>query len=1030
MDKMTPMAPIAVVGMGGVFPEASDLSTFWQNIVNRIDASADIPADRWIAPPNQMVSEGHHPDKAYNRRACLVQDFRFDPTGLNLPADLAHLLDPLYQFTLHAGREAVADLSLDGLDRNRIGVIMAAIALPTQGASTLARRIIGRSFEARLLSKLNQPHPKHSKLLSEHEYLSATVTSLPGALLADAFGFGGKAFTLDAACASSLYAIKLACDELNDGRADAMLAGGVSRPDCLYTQVGFSQLRALSPTGHCAPFDQSADGLMVGEGAGILALKRLDDAISTGDTIHGVIRGIGLSNDLRGNLLAPDSEGQLRAMKRAYATSGWSPQDIDYIECHGAGTPLGDATELNSLKTLWGNDNNRTRCCSIGSIKSMIGHLLTAAAAAGLIKTLLAFKNRTLPPSIHFQTPPTGSPLFDGPFTVQTKAEPWRLRDTNIPRRAAINAFGFGGINAHLLVEEYIEEKSAGLPVSPSAGRPAAVITVASDRPADRPTGQPIAIVGMGATFGGIDALDGFETMVLQGHSIIDRRPATRWKGCDQWAAENLAMRSTSGACIDEIRIIPGDFRIPPAEIPDILPQHLLMLKIARDAFRDAGLATDNESPGVGAIIGIDFDFEATNFHLRWDLFNQVKRWNQEWHMGLDAAALDHWREQLAEAISPPLTHARTLGALGSMVASRLAREFRLGGPSFVISSGPVSGLQALELGIRSLQHHETDAMVIGAIDLCADVRQVALSAQRLDLSHGETISPFHLQSAQSAQSDGTFPGDGAGAVIIKRLEDALAQNDQIYAVVNGIGISNGKMTDAQSLDAAYTRAVNKALGEAESHCSDLNLLELHASGDPFEDAIERNALGALFKAYPGKHSTPCVLGATKPQIGFTGAAASMASVIKTAICLHKQQLPPWPASFEVDLDIASRCDSSLQSSQPLALLSENTSRPTTDNHQPYRAGVAAIAPDGGCGFVVLESHQNPQGNSPSSHKDPFASKDSAENNTGATARQIIIPVGGPPASTPLPDGWSSHVSEKKIAGKQTRARIARLNRR
>src|SRR5208283_259750 len=179
------------------------------------------------------------------------------------------------------------------------------------------------------------PHP-----LNRH------VTGLPAELLAHALGFGGAAFTLDAACASSLYAMKLAVDELRAGRADAMLAGGLCRPDCLYTQMGFSQLHALSPSGRCSPFDAAADGLMVGEGAGVMMLKRLPDALREGDRIYALIAGIGLSNDVQGKLLAPSAEGQLRAMRAAYQQAGWAPQDIDLIECHATGTPVGDAVEF------------------------------------------------------------------------------------------------------------------------------------------------------------------------------------------------------------------------------------------------------------------------------------------------------------------------------------------------------------------------------------------------------------------------------------------------------------------------------------------------------------------------------------------------------------------------------------------------------------------------------------------------------------------------------------------------------------
>ncbi|MBK8267120.1 MAG: polyketide synthase [Planctomycetes bacterium] len=156
--------------------------------------------------------------------------------------------------------------------------------------------------------------------------------------MARALGLGAGAYTLDAACASSLYSIKLACDELRAGRADAMLAGGVSRPDCLYTQMGFTQLRALSKSGRCSPFDAAGDGLLVGEGAGIVMLKRMADAERDGDRIYGVIRGIGLSNDIGGSLIAPDSEGQLRAMREAYRAAGWRPDAVDYVECHGTGT--------------------------------------------------------------------------------------------------------------------------------------------------------------------------------------------------------------------------------------------------------------------------------------------------------------------------------------------------------------------------------------------------------------------------------------------------------------------------------------------------------------------------------------------------------------------------------------------------------------------------------------------------------------------------------------------------------------------
>ena len=390
--------PIAVIGMAGIFPGASDLDTFWQNIVNKKDTAIEVPPGRWIAEPEDMVHPDPRPDKTFSKRACLIQDFSFDTKGLDLEEDLINALDPLHLMALHVGRNAFLSCDISSIDKKNIGIVLAAIALPTDASSSITRKILGTSFEESLFGE-RQPH-KHPKL-STAECMAARVTSLPAALLAQALGLGGGTMTLDAACASSLYAVKLACDELSSYRADAMLAGGISRPECLYTQVGFSQLRALSPSGRCAPFDETADGLVVGEGAGILVLKRLDDALRDKNTIFAVIKGIGLSNDMRGNLLAPDSEGQVRAMRKAYEASGWSPTDVDLIECHGAGTPVGDIVELQSLRDLWGESGWSAGQCPIGSVKSMIGHLLTGAGAAGMIKTLLALKHQTLPPSIN-----------------------------------------------------------------------------------------------------------------------------------------------------------------------------------------------------------------------------------------------------------------------------------------------------------------------------------------------------------------------------------------------------------------------------------------------------------------------------------------------------------------------------------------------------------------------------------------------------------------------------------------------------
>lgn len=892
--------PIAVVGMAGLFPGAPDLDIFWQNIINCYDATAEVPPDRWIVEPDAIYDSEPAPDRTFSRRACLINDFDFDLEGIDIDGDLLTALDPLYHIVLHTGRKALADCNTASVSKGRIGTILAAIALPTDSASAIAREILGASFEEKLFGKrpAGEIHP-----LDRKKCLAAKVTGLPAAILARGLELGGGSYTLDAACASSLYAVKLACDELQAHRADAMLAGGVSRPECLYTQVGFSQLRALSPSGRCAPFDETADGLVVGEGAGILVLKRLADAIHDTDTIYSVIEGIGLANDIEGNLLSPSSEGQVRAMRKAYAQSGCSPHNMDLIECHGAGTPLGDATELNSLMTLWGDSGWTQNQCAIGSIKSMTGHLLTAAGAAGMIKTLLAIKNRTLPPSLKYSRPAAKSPLTNGPFRVQTSAEKWNHRDRRTPLRAAVSAFGFGGINAHLIFEEWRPHKTSA-PVQSDAesqneSHPASISLIDIRDKQDRislgpttsasadDTAPAIAIIGMETAVGALSSLKAFQETLLRGETIIAPRPKDRWKGSDTIADRHLGGRAAFGGFMEEVSIDVGQFRIPPNEIADILPQHLLMLKTAAGAMLDAGLPLRKDRPDMSVLIGIGFDFEATNFHLRWNLLNDAKRWNREHGLGLDPAAFDRWLEDLRNACGPPLTPVRTLGALGGIIASRIAREFRIGGPSFVVSDDEASGLRALEIGMRSLQQNEVDTVLVGSVDFTGDIRNIITTDRARAYTDRNRIRPFE----QSA--DGTLPGEGAAAMVLKRLDRAITDGDRIYAVVKGIGSASGGGIDRKpSLD-AYQVSLKRAFTDAAVSPDSISFVEAHGSGDVFQDSLEAEALHAFFSKHKRSPENACAIGSVKANIGHTGAAAGLFSVIKTALCLYQEIIPP-----------------------------------------------------------------------------------------------------------------------------------------
>jgi len=727
--------PIAVVGMGGVFPGASSLEDFWRLIDEGRDACRAVPAGRWLLDAQAVV--GHvpgAPDSVLTARGCFIEDPR-----------LAGELDPMFQLLLRAGEAAFGAARSDRLERGRVGVILGNIALPTAGASALCEEILLPLYEQKVFGGAKERPSFATSALNRY------VTGLPAGLLARALGLGGACYTLDAACASSLYAVKLACDELLAHRADAMLAGGLSRPDSLYTQMGFSQLRALSPSGRCAPFDRKGDGLIVGEGAGLVVLKRLADALRDGDRVLALIRGVGLSNDLEGKLLSPSSEGQLRALRMAYAQAGWTPQMVDLIECHATGTPVGDAVEFESLRQLWDGAGRRDARCVLSAVKSNIGHLLTAAGGAGLIKTLLAMQHGRLPPVANYEQPAEKLRLEDSPFEILKQSRPWERRGADVPRRAAINGFGFGGINAHLLIEEWLGQ------TSPQARHP-------------RPAPEPVAIVGMAAQLGRWPDLESFQQRVLYGEEGAAPAQRRHWRGLGGEEIERTWGRGIPGYYLEDLSIPIERFHIAPRELAEMLPQQLLMLDVAKAALDDAG-KPKLEAARSGVFIGLGLDLRTTDFHFRWAIKRRAPEWARRAGLDAGSAAAAQWMAQLCDGAGPPLTADRTLGALGGIVASRVAREFHIGGPSHGIASEETSGLRALQVAVQALQEHELDAALAGGVDLNGDLRTL-LATQAL--RHGSAA--------------GTVPGEGAACVLLKRLADAERDGDRIYAVIRDAG--------------------------------------------------------------------------------------------------------------------------------------------------------------------------------------------------------------------------------------------------
>ncbi|MDT8443758.1 MAG: beta-ketoacyl synthase N-terminal-like domain-containing protein, partial [Desulfuromonadales bacterium] len=924
---------VAIVGVGGVFPMSPTLERFWETITGNVDTSRQPPPGRWLLDPDEAFNPAvGTPDKIYSKKGCFIDD-ETDPStieGLDIDADFLAGLDPMFRLLLRTGHQAFSDGRVDQLNRERVGVIVGNLALPSEGSSTMARDYLGRTFEEKLLGT------EHTSKLPSAAPLNRYVAGLPAGLLAKALGLGGTCYTLDAACASSLYAIKLAADELLAGRADAMLTGGLSRPDSLYTQMGFSQLHALSPSGSCSPFDANGDGLVVGEGSGMFLLKRTEDAVCAGDHIYAVIRGIGLSNDLGGSLLAPASEGQLRAMRSAYEQAGWSPTDVDMIECHATGTPVGDVVEFTSMKSLWGDDGWQSGQCVIGSVKSNIGHLLTAAGSAALMKTLLAMKSRTLPPTANFSQPAKGIDLESSPFRILQQSKPWKSRNKGQPRRAAVSAFGFGGINAHMLIEEWIPQKPKKSTVA--------------YHPSFKKKSQPVAIVGMGAHFGRWDSLAALRSRLLGGGPEVNAERPAHWWGAEQsrwFQEEGLSKTDFKGFFIPEVSAAPGSFRIPPKEIEEMLPRQLLMLKVADEALRDAGLKHE-DLLFTGVFIGTGLDLNATNFSFRWGIQKFARQWAQQLGRDLSEEEIKAWISALRKSAGPALNANRVMGALGSIVASRVAKAFRVGGPSFTLSSEENSGLRALEVGVRALQEGSINRAIVGAADMAGDLRSVLGQHTTRPFSKSGAVRPF------DKHADGTVVGEGAAAVILKRLDDAKQDGDHIYAIIKGVGTATGGPVESAIPDrSAYTLSIERAIQEAGSTPESVSYLETNGSALAIEDELEANALGAFF----GSRQTqkPCYFGSAKADIGHAGAAAGLASLIKATLCLQQQVLPPLRNLKTIRYDWVRGKRSFIAPESPQFWLRNRV-------EGPRRALVSGFGVDGTCSHVLLEGMEDRAG--------------------------------------------------------------------
>ncbi|MFT7589218.1 MAG: acyl transferase domain-containing protein, partial [Limisphaerales bacterium] len=821
---------IAIIGTSALFPGSSTLDGFWENLMAKKDLTGSATKeDLGVDSAVLFEKEKGVADTLYSIRGGYIRNFEFEPNGYHLAADFLNKQDKLHKWSLYTAKEALAHagypVNSDAL--NRCGLILGNLSFPTSTSRANLSSLYTKSLEKGIQYLLERPDFK----IPDSEQQIAGLDKSASELIDKALGLQGRFYELDAACATSLYAIKLACDELISGKSDLMLAGAVSASDQLFIHMGFSIFHAYAQEDQkFVPFDKNSSGLVSSEGAGMVVLKRLEDAQRDNDNIIGVITGIGLSNDGRGKfLLSPNPKGQKLAFERAYKDNKLDPADTSYLECHATGTPLGDTTEINSIADFFGA-NNATPW--LGSVKSNMGHLLTAAGMTGLLKVLMAMQKEIIPPNINLKDPIQPDNDWEGAKNMLTSQTAW----TNTHKQAGINSFGFGGTNAHLIVENSSKSNSQA--------------TVKNNTP------QAMAIVGMDAHFGGCKDIKEFTETIYTGKQHFIPLPKTRWKGLENGLTSNTSISNYKGAFIKEFEIDLLRYKIQPKEAESLHPQQALLLKVTDNAILNSGL---KPSANVAVLIAMETELAMHQCVARWDSIWQVKEALKQQNIILskdEEEALNTLCKNGLHARQGVPTPSEFTSFIGNLMASRVSALWDFNGPSFTISAGDNSVLKALEVAQFMLSNNEVDAVVIGAVDFSGGIEsiQTRVAKNPLNLSDKPSIS-------LNSKDEGWLIGEGAGAIVLKKETDS--KKDVSYAIINEISAAKSL------LNTGY--------------------LELASTGIKEEDQAEQDEILSL------NTNSDVALGAIKANIGHTYAASGMASLIKTTICLYNKFIPAVP---------------------------------------------------------------------------------------------------------------------------------------
>jgi acyl transferase domain-containing protein len=861
--------PLAIVGMACRLPGADDLDAFWQMLVEGRSAVADLPESRFDRDLYYDPRTGVR-NKSYTFRGAIVSRDGLDFSQAPAAPALFREADSSHQLLCLVASEALRHARYDPCN------------LPTRNAGVYVGHTIGsdlpgdiqnvRGIEETLscLRDLDLPEldvPQKDALCrsataeierngpKREQGDSGLASHMVAGLISKSFGLNGPFMSVNAACASSLQALVIAGRALQRGQIEMALVGGASSCSRDWL-VLFSQSTALSHT-DSRPFDHHADGLIVAEAYVAVVVKTLERALADRDTIQAVIRGMGISADGRGKTLwAPRAEGQIAAIRRAYGP-GVDVADVQYIEAHATATQLGDATEIASLRAVFEGRLPQGRKIPIASVKANIGHALEAAGLVGLVKAALCMQKGLIPRAINIETLNPKVDWANAPVAVPLESIPWPESAAGKPRRAAVNAFGIGGLNVHIVLDGAPDPRTPA--VRPSAPR--------------APAEDAVAVIGIGSVLPG--ALDAAGFWDLLESPDVCHRASLRTNGS---IAADLPWRR--GLFVEGFQYDWRRHRIPPKEIEVADPLQFMVLEAADQALHDAGYdRKEFDRTRTGVIVGTEFTGEFGRqlaVALRLPCIERiVSRLLAE--MGVAPARAEAIASDFAEAwhSQHPVLRDNTGSFSASSLAVRIAKTWNLMGCAAALDSGPTSGMSALSAAFDLLVCGDCDLMICAGAQRQFDLVTVDSRASE---DHGSLRGPFDRSGT------GFLRGEGAAVLLMKRLPDALRDGDRIHAVVRGV---------ASAHDAArntISQALDRSLELSGRLPNDLAMVLSDACGIPEVDEGVARAVAAS-RSVTGR-SYPLPLGSVIGQIGHLGGASSLASLVAAILAFRNRLVP------------------------------------------------------------------------------------------------------------------------------------------